>query len=55
MDVQSGEVKTGCKWTGLVHQPKPHHWTPKEDGPSLSSFLVVCDYHYDDPFIFYYS
>ena len=22
---------------------------------NLSSFLVVCDYHYDDPFIFYYS
>ena len=22
---------------------------------TVSSFLVVCDYHYDDPFIFYYS
>ena len=28
---------------------------PPMSGLIVSLFLVVCDYHYDDPFIFYYS
>ena len=42
-DVVNGDV--GVFWEGSM----------RRDSPMLSSFLVVCDYHYDDPFIFYYS
>ena len=43
-------VDEGSQIVGLLFGGKG-----REGASKVSSFLIVCDYHYDDPFIFYYS